>query len=547
MSVRVSVVVPVYNPGRYLDACVASLSRQSLPAGAFEVIFVDDGSTDGSGARLDGVAAEEPNMRVVHIENSGWPGRPRNVGLESAGGEYVLFCDHDDWLGDEALERLVGTADRTGADVVVGREVGHGRGVPLELFRRSVDDARLDTDPLVRLLTPHKLFRRALLHDHGIRFPEGRRRFEDHVFVLRAYFAARRISILADYPCYHWVTREGRANASDAYADPVAYYHDLREVLDVVDANTEPGPVRDRLTAHWYRHRCLDRLRGERWSAAPSAHDLEVFEAVRDLARERIGQGVVGALPLSHRLRSGAVTADRPELVVALARVEDGLRARVRVARQELDGAWLRLTIVADLFDASAAPMRFARRDGRVYWRPPDPALAESFAEPELDATEDLERVAVSVVLASEDRSLQHDVPVRLERVLRDASDGPVLSIRGRADVDLRTVAAGRQLPTGAWELLADVRACGWQSRRRLPPMRLAEPADPVHLAFASGGGIGLIVGGEPVGGPRSAEPIRRRSGRHPIERFLPRVLLRRIPTRARQAGKRILLQLGRR
>ena len=80
---KVSVVVPVYNPGRYLDDLLASLARQSMPADEFEVVFVDDGSTDGSQLRLDELEASSANVRVIHIPNSGWPGRPRNVGIEA--------------------------------------------------------------------------------------------------------------------------------------------------------------------------------------------------------------------------------------------------------------------------------------------------------------------------------------------------------------------------------------------------------------------------------------------------------------------------------
>lgn len=540
---RASVVIPVFNPGRYLDACIESLRHQTLPQSAWEAVFVDDGSSDGSGARLDQLAAELPNVRVAHIPNSGWPGRPRNVGLDMAVGQFVLFCDHDDWLGDEALERMVAMADRTGADVVVGREVGHGRGVPLKLFRRNVDDARLGTDPLLRLLTPHKLFRRSMLIEHAIRFPEGRRRFEDHVFVLAAYFAARRISILADYPCYHWITREGWANASDIYADPKDYYRDLRAVLDVVDANTDPGPFRDRLTSHWYRRRCLDRLRGERWADGPSAHDLDVFEEVRGLARERIGPGVVASLPLSHRLRSSSVTTGRPDLVSALARVETGLRARVRVPRLERDGAWLRVVLGADLLDTWMRPMCFQTDGDRTRWRPPDP-VAGSFFPDDLDVTEDLRHATASLVFRLDDGALQHEVPATVERTLRETDHGPVLSIRARAEVDLRTAAAGNELPPGSWELLADVEVCGWHSRRRLPHVGVPAGRNPVRLSVSSAGGIGLVVGhGSPR--PMSArQPARRRSGPHQLERYLPRPILQLMPLPVRRIGKRLLLRL---
>lgn len=121
MPVKVSVIVPVYNPGPYIEDCVASLLRQSLPADEYEVIFVDDGSTDETPARLDQLAAEEPRIQVIHQENSGWSGKPRNVGIEASQGEFVMFVDNDDYLGDEALERMYDYGVANGADVIVGK------------------------------------------------------------------------------------------------------------------------------------------------------------------------------------------------------------------------------------------------------------------------------------------------------------------------------------------------------------------------------------------------------------------------------------------
>jgi len=196
---KVSVVVPVYNPGHDIDDCIRTLLDQSLPADEYEVIFVDDGSTDATPARLDALAAEHANVRVEHIPNSGWPGRPRNVGVELSRGEFVYFVDNDDWLGQQALERMHAMAVRDEADIVIGKVVGHGKSVPRNLFRRNRTGVDLHWEPLVWLLTPHKLWRRSFLDAHDLRFPEGRRRLEDHVLVMRAYFAEPRISVLAVY------------------------------------------------------------------------------------------------------------------------------------------------------------------------------------------------------------------------------------------------------------------------------------------------------------------------------------------------------------
>ncbi len=78
---------------------------------------------------------------MLHIENSGWPSRPRNLGVDHARGEYVFFADDDDWFADEALERLYACAKANDADIVVGKMAGYGRpraagAVPQEPLRR---------------------------------------------------------------------------------------------------------------------------------------------------------------------------------------------------------------------------------------------------------------------------------------------------------------------------------------------------------------------------------------------------------------------------
>ena len=266
----VSVIVPVFNPGANIDECIDSLLGQTMPAGELELIFVDDGSTDATPARLDALAAEHAHVRVERIPNSGWPGRPRNLGMDLARGEFVYFVDNDDWLELDAIERMHATALRDGADVVIGKVVGHGKTVPRELFRESLHAVPFDSVRLLALLTPHKLFRREMLVEHGIRFPEGRRRLEDHLFVVHAYFHATAISVLADRPCYHWALRDRAGHASHQRLDPVGYFGNVREVLDVVCEHTEPGAFRDSLLAHWYRGKMLGRVGGSHLRGAPA-------------------------------------------------------------------------------------------------------------------------------------------------------------------------------------------------------------------------------------------------------------------------------------
>ena len=112
---RFSIVVPVYNGEKYLPSCLETVAGQTC--GDYELVIVDDGSTDGSGAIADRYAAGRGEVRVLHGENQG-PLLARRRGLSHCRGEYVVFLDADDALRDDALEIISRCIDETGADIV---------------------------------------------------------------------------------------------------------------------------------------------------------------------------------------------------------------------------------------------------------------------------------------------------------------------------------------------------------------------------------------------------------------------------------------------
>lgn len=109
-NLPISVVVPVYNAGEYLRGAVDSVLAQTFRD--FELILIDDGSTDGSGAVCDEYAARDPRVRVRHGRNGGICAS-RNAGMEMARGEWLAFCDHDDAVRPTWLEKLYAAAGKT--------------------------------------------------------------------------------------------------------------------------------------------------------------------------------------------------------------------------------------------------------------------------------------------------------------------------------------------------------------------------------------------------------------------------------------------------
>ena len=113
---HLSVIVPIYNKAEYIEPCLESILEQDLES--FEVIAVDDGSTDDSGKVCDEMARLYPNLKVMHVPNGGVTAA-RRIGVEHAKGEYVTFVDADDLMKPQALSVLLDAIRETGADEVV--------------------------------------------------------------------------------------------------------------------------------------------------------------------------------------------------------------------------------------------------------------------------------------------------------------------------------------------------------------------------------------------------------------------------------------------
>ncbi len=112
----VSVVVPVYNVEKYLKDCVESIYAQTF--GDFELLLIDDCSTDGSGELADELAAKDARVRVIHVVENGGLGRARNRGIRESIGTYLTFIDSDDWVKPTFLAEFVTAAERYRAEVV---------------------------------------------------------------------------------------------------------------------------------------------------------------------------------------------------------------------------------------------------------------------------------------------------------------------------------------------------------------------------------------------------------------------------------------------
>ena len=197
----ISVIVPCYNADRYLNVCLESLKAQKTPL--IEMILIDDGSTDATGAILDAFAAGEPRARVLHMPNSG-VSAARNRALELATGRYIAFVDADDALEENGLMLLFQHAVRTGAQIVSANHTVFD----MEKSQR----VRVEIEPVVQ--QPSEIVKE-IIHMHriynnlwnkiyasellsGLRLDERVRIGEDALLNLQVFQRARRVSHLSE-------------------------------------------------------------------------------------------------------------------------------------------------------------------------------------------------------------------------------------------------------------------------------------------------------------------------------------------------------------
>lgn len=191
----ISVIVPVYKVENYLDCCVRSIVDQTYSN--LEILLIDDGSPDASGAMCDAWAEKDSRIRVIHQENAGG-GAARNAGLDAARGERIAFVDSDDYIAPDCYQYLH-TLLEEGADIAEcdfveteGNDAAFGADAgeisfytPLEAMRCHIRDTAF------RQLIWNKLYRRETVGD--VRFPVGKL-IDDEFFTYRVIGRARRLA-----------------------------------------------------------------------------------------------------------------------------------------------------------------------------------------------------------------------------------------------------------------------------------------------------------------------------------------------------------------
>lgn len=229
---NISIIIPVYNSEKYISKTFESLLNQTIGFENLEIIFVDDNSKDNSGEIIDKYSKEYSNVISVHLkENSGYAGRPRNIGIEKSNSEYLMFLDSDDYFNEDACEILYAEINKNpDIDMVLGGYSNISSNSKNDKYIRNKKQEKTlykdGKNDYVLLTTPpsisSKIFRKKLLIENDIKFPEGIPA-QDLVFVCKAICCSNLILSLNKFLVYNRRLREDPNNLSVTQNIEISY------------------------------------------------------------------------------------------------------------------------------------------------------------------------------------------------------------------------------------------------------------------------------------------------------------------------------------
>ena len=424
-----SVVIPVYNVERYLNACLESICSQQYKN--LEIIIVDDGSTDKSLLIAETYLQRDQRIRIIRQSNAGL-GAARNTGIRAARGEFITFADSDDLVPEKAYEIMIESLRASGSDFVVGslnRLIGSKREVPAWAKKVHASDRKaicIDDFPAVLqdVFAWNKIFRRTFWDEHIKLFPEGVL-YEDQEPTARAYLVSSKFDILRDV-VYDWRIREDRSSITQNkknikdLSDRLGVCVRTRQLLD----EQASGFVRDTWLA-----KVLGPDMGQYYVQVP-----RTTEAYWDTLRQGIGQivstldpAVLSGLEINHRVMVYLILTGSRDDVIAVATHQSEYGSKYPIVKYEnqllaqptyLDS--LITTIPNYILEISRADLKIKSR---------------------ITSIDQLEPRIISVKGYAYIEGLQSDSSVRISTTLVETTSGASISLPTRLaagfDVDL--------------------------------------------------------------------------------------------------------------
>ncbi len=255
----ISVIIPVYNTQRYVARVIESVLAQTFED--FELILVDDGSTDASGEICDQYAAKySEKVRVVHNENLG-VSSARNCGIDLAKGDWISLIDSDDYILPQYLKNLYNNSEKYNSDFVMTGIVRRFEEEPFDDVVRQWPECVVSRNEIEKLFEQEilqyqkgpyiKLFKRKLLNEHGIRFDEKLSRGEDALFVYSYLPYCQRMSV-APGANYIYCIRKGSLMSQLSARFEVELYGYERMKAQLMPLTSMKHPYPKQFLIYWF-------------------------------------------------------------------------------------------------------------------------------------------------------------------------------------------------------------------------------------------------------------------------------------------------------
>lgn len=278
---KISVVIPSYNRQQTIERCLNSIENQTMAQHEYEIIVVDDASTDATNDIIDSFVKKNPAIKHIRLEkNSGGAALPRNVGMENAAGEFILFVDSDDFISESLLLDSYAFSVKENLDICLFR-----------FTRTDTDDIsrepswvypRIDLTSTGGLYGPWRLWRKSFLDNIGLKFNTRMKSEEDGLFFLMASFSTKNVGYLNDKP-YYWLSRgEHFSHLVYLFSDIDIYKEIIDTTLSVIsECFTEDDEYRCKLFCRYMHQNILPKLKNFCINADYDQDDL--IKAFKDI------------------------------------------------------------------------------------------------------------------------------------------------------------------------------------------------------------------------------------------------------------------------
>lgn len=233
ITMKISVIIPVYNVEKYLKRCIESVINQTIKD--LEIILVDDGSTDSSGRICDEYAKKDKRIKVIHKENGGLSDA-RNAGLDIARGYYISFVDSDDYIDNNMIEKLYYGCTKNNTDIAICDkilELENGKKFKEKMYNNSCELNQKETYENILLYSPsvwNKLFKRELFTD--IRFPKGKL-YEDIITTNKLIDKSNK-TFYVEGTYYHYIQRQNSIVHKNFNINKLDYINNAKELYEFI-------------------------------------------------------------------------------------------------------------------------------------------------------------------------------------------------------------------------------------------------------------------------------------------------------------------------